>query len=366
MTRECADCGATTAPDRRICRDCSIEDRYGVPSDHFDADAGIVCWVQDLEETWHASMYFEGTSHVAACGEIFETPVADVRDDPRRLAERSTCDACEAALEEDEEEAAADGGFEKASKIATDGGEIDIYQWVLDNVHEYPAGTDSRWGCRGNLVHQGRKLDSVEKADVQEAIGRAVNNEDLISWHGLLARAEVDRLRELVRIEHEEYDITRQILVGKCNNLIEKKKQEEADDGAEPEVAADGGLKEVFHHEAIVATDDGMAIGGNASSSTDHRIVRNLSFPQEQLSLPIGRTRPDESTFAAYTDPQRSQTPTTRSDCACSGWTILITHFLKTLSTSLNLAVVVRSSNDSSVRQCRLLHTETKRDGGVR
>ncbi|QRV14257.1 hypothetical protein JMJ58_15090 [Haloterrigena salifodinae] len=274
MSRECVDCGATTAPDRRICRDCSLEDRHGVPADHFDVDAGIVCWVQDLEETWHASMYFEGSSHVSACGEIFETPVADVRDDPRRLSSTTTCDDCEAALEEDEEEAAADGGFEKASKLATDGGKIDLYQWVLDNVHEYPAGTDSRWGCRGNLVHQGRKLDGVEKADVLEAIGRAVNNEDLLSWHGLLARAEVDRLRELVRIEHKEHDISRQILVGKCNKLIAKKRQEEADDGAEPEVATDGGLKEVFRREAIVATDDGMAIGENAVPEDDGRVAR--------------------------------------------------------------------------------------------
>ncbi|SEW09932.1 hypothetical protein [Natrinema salifodinae] len=231
-----------------LCQQCEmeeLEDRFGLPSDHFDSGEGIVCWVHDLDETWHASMYFEGTRHVSACGEIFETPVADVRDDPRRFDDCHTCDACEAALETNAEndETVPDGGeFTTANELRADGGEVDVYQWVLDNVHEYPAGTDSRWGSRGNLVHQGRKLDGVEKEDVEEAIARAIDNEDLLSWHGLLARAEIDRLREIVRIEHEEHDITRQILVGKCNKLIAKKKAERADEGAEPEVMTDGGV----------------------------------------------------------------------------------------------------------------------------
>ncbi|QCW03593.1 hypothetical protein [Natrinema pallidum] len=224
------------------CRMDELEDRLGLPSEHFDADAGIVCWVQDLNDEWHASMYFEGSQHVSACGDIFETPVADVRHDPRRINEAETCHGCIARLEADDEdnETLPDGGeFEPASKLLADGGEVDVYQWVLENVHEYPAGTDPRWGSRGNLVYEGRKLNGVEKNDVQKAIARAVDNEDLLSWHGLLARAEIDRLRELVRIEHEEHDITRQILVGKCNKLIAKKKRERAGESAE--AAVNGG-----------------------------------------------------------------------------------------------------------------------------
>ncbi|WMT07831.1 hypothetical protein NP511_02250 [Natrinema thermotolerans] len=234
----CSTCGGRDY----LCQQCKmdeLENRLGLPSDHFDADAGIVCWVQDVDETWHASMYFEDTRHVAACGEILETPVADVREDPRRLAEVHTCDDCEAALEADDEETVPDGGeFERASKLLADGGEVDVYQWVLENVHEYPAGTDPRWGSRGNLVYEGRKLDGVSKEDVQKAIARAVDNEDLISWHGLLARAEVDRLREITRAEHEDHDITRGILVGKCNKLIAKKKKA---DGTESAAATNGG-----------------------------------------------------------------------------------------------------------------------------
>ncbi|MFC6766051.1 hypothetical protein [Natrinema soli] len=221
-----------------------LEDRLGLPEDHFDADVGIVCWVQDLNGDWHASMYFEGTRHAAACGECFETPVADVRDDPRRLADTHICDDCKVDLEADDDETAPDGGeFAPASELRADGGEVDVYQWVLENVREFPAGIDSRWGSCGNLVHQGRKLDSVEKDDVQAAIARAVDNEDLLSWHGLLARAEIDRLREIVHVEHEEHGITRQILVGKCNKLIAAKKQEQAGEAeSEPEVATDGGV----------------------------------------------------------------------------------------------------------------------------
>ena len=100
---------------------------HGVPSDNVnDADDdGVRCWVQAIDETWHASMYFEGTRHAAACGECFETPVADVRDDPRRLADAHTCDDCEAYLEADEDEAVPDGGeFSTASELRADGGEV--------------------------------------------------------------------------------------------------------------------------------------------------------------------------------------------------------------------------------------------------
>ncbi|WP_126665276.1 hypothetical protein [Haloterrigena salifodinae] len=36
MTRNCKQCGHLTGPNRRICRDCSLENRHGVPSDHFE------------------------------------------------------------------------------------------------------------------------------------------------------------------------------------------------------------------------------------------------------------------------------------------------------------------------------------------
>lgn len=280
-----------------LCQMCKIEeleDRLGLPEDHFDADAGIVCWVQDLDGDWHASMYFEGMRHAAACDECFETPVADVRDDPRRLSDAHTCEDCEAALEADEDETVPDGGeFATASELRADGGEVDVYQWVLDNVHEYPAGTDSRWGSRGNLVHQGRKLDGVEKDDVQAAIARAVDNEDLLSWHGLLARAEVDRLREITRVEHEEYDITRGILVGKCNKLIATKKQEQAD-GAE--VATDGGVDQ--------------SLSGVCPFESSRRV--KLVPPHLQKPRPILFGSPSMISIPAWIIPHRSQIRTTR------------------------------------------------------
>ncbi|QLG47864.1 hypothetical protein [Natrinema halophilum] len=238
---DCTLCGMPTAPGRRTCRDCSLEQRHGVPSDHDRTP-----WV--LGDEWHASMYFDGSRHTCACGVTVETPLNHSTEDLRYVPDKygaEICSGCINQLEEENDsrlETLPDGGeFEPASELRADGGEVDVYEWVLGNVHKYPAGTDSRWGCRSNLVHQGRKLDGVSKDDIEEAIARAVENEDLISWHGLLARAEIDRLRELIRVEHEEHDITRSILVGKCNKLIAKKKQEQADE-AEREIATDGGV----------------------------------------------------------------------------------------------------------------------------
>lgn len=38
MTRKCKQCGQLTGPKRRICKDCSLENRHGVPSDHVEDD----------------------------------------------------------------------------------------------------------------------------------------------------------------------------------------------------------------------------------------------------------------------------------------------------------------------------------------
>ena len=38
MTRKCKQCGQLTGPNRRICHDCSLENRHGVPSDYFEDD----------------------------------------------------------------------------------------------------------------------------------------------------------------------------------------------------------------------------------------------------------------------------------------------------------------------------------------
>ncbi len=36
MTRKCAKCGQNTGPSRRVCKDCSLEDRYGTAVDEDD------------------------------------------------------------------------------------------------------------------------------------------------------------------------------------------------------------------------------------------------------------------------------------------------------------------------------------------
>lgn len=62
MTRKCVKCGLPTAPDRRICKDCSMQDRHGVPSDHFD-DEG-----EDEDDTETETRRVECT----ACGTEYD------------------------------------------------------------------------------------------------------------------------------------------------------------------------------------------------------------------------------------------------------------------------------------------------------
>ncbi len=96
--------------------------------------------------------------------------------------------------------------------------------------------------------------------------------------------------------------------------------------------------------------------GGQPSSGTDHSSGRNLLLPQEHWSRPIGRTRPDESTFAAYTDPQHSQIPTTRLFCV-----ILFTQFVNAISNTGNTIIgfCLRKSGLGYLYQS--LHTGTDR-----
>ncbi|KDE59581.1 hypothetical protein EL22_19970 [Halostagnicola sp. A56] len=104
-----------------------LESRHGLPSEN---EVDVQHWVQDLEETFHASMYIEDTRHVAACGTIVETPVADLTEDPERFREEAdTCDDCVAYLEDDNEATIPDGGeFERATELRADGGLEEIYR----------------------------------------------------------------------------------------------------------------------------------------------------------------------------------------------------------------------------------------------
>ncbi|WP_230198525.1 ribbon-helix-helix domain-containing protein [Halopiger goleimassiliensis] len=111
------------------CQQCKMEEldrRHGTPADNVDngGDDGIVAWVQDIDETWHASMYFEDFRHVAACGTMLETPVAGLSEDARWYRDDiDICLDCEATLEDDEDSIPDGGEFERASELRADGGE---------------------------------------------------------------------------------------------------------------------------------------------------------------------------------------------------------------------------------------------------
>ncbi|AFZ74600.1 hypothetical protein [Natronobacterium gregoryi] len=207
-----------------------LEEYHGRPVDNYDDGNGedIRCWVQDIDEDWHASMYFEDSRHVAACGEILDTPVADLTEDARRYRDNVTiCPDCETALKDDNEPPITEDGreFERASELVTDGGYnpedlvvLECKSCDYEEVVAYGARTATSCpGCQGNL-----EIDSTRTA------------------HNCPGTSNINH----VIVESGE-------MCPFCEDVQQR-------------AATDGGLKEVFRREEIVATDDGVAIGEDA------------------------------------------------------------------------------------------------------
>ncbi len=172
-----------------LCQQCkmdALERRHGLPSDYQTDDEGVSCWVQDIDETWHASMRFEGTRHTCACGHVLETPVAGVREDPRFVDEATTCEACVAYLEREVEDARLPdgGGFERASRLRADGG-VDL---STASIHRLPPSQGgSGWREGRNCVPHERKFHAwvpigTRPGTSQDCDAQAVPN-SCLSWY---------------------------------------------------------------------------------------------------------------------------------------------------------------------------------------
>lgn len=58
------------------------------------------------------------------------------------------------------------------------------------------------------------------KSELEDAVAALVGEGSLITWHGLLAPANVDHVRAVIENECQA-EITRNLLVGKCEDFLE-------------------------------------------------------------------------------------------------------------------------------------------------
>ncbi|GAB3669615.1 hypothetical protein GCM10028856_17560 [Halopiger thermotolerans] len=238
-----------------------LEEYRGLPVDNFNPDAGdgVECWVQDINETWHASMYYEDGRHAAACGKILEVPVANLKSDARFVDATHTCDACEAYLEDDGDEVP-DGGFEPASELRADGGRPQIR---FDDRHVDPIMDGEKTvTIRYDFEHEFEQGDLV---DLVNQNGHKLTTAKIVTQCELRA----DWIAFADFEGHRRYTTT--------GELLEELSEYYSDANLHPKIVldvivfetdlimADGGLEEVFRRETIVATDDGIAVGEDAA-----------------------------------------------------------------------------------------------------
>lgn len=100
--------------------------------------------------------------------------------------------------------------------------EQSAYEWVLQDAEENArAKSAGPWTSEDHLLQQGVKPKNggFSRDEIKDAISQALVQNELIGWHGLLARTTEEKLREIIEAE-KEADITRQILIGKVNRYI--------------------------------------------------------------------------------------------------------------------------------------------------
>lgn len=102
---------------------------------------------------------------------------------------------------------------------------------VLSLVNERTEPTpDGVQDAGGNLFTGTKRLKQeasknnidCTKSELENAVAGLVAEGSLITWHGLLAPANVDHVQAIVENERRA-GITRELLVGKCNRFLEAK-----------------------------------------------------------------------------------------------------------------------------------------------
>lgn len=104
--------------------------------------------------------------------------------------------------------------------------EQDVYQFVLATVEDTLGGNDKPlWSSRTQVLGEAVKsTNDFDKPAARAAISRAIANDDLFHWHGLLAPADPDHLRKIIQAE-QQADITRKIMIGQINKLLKRLKE---------------------------------------------------------------------------------------------------------------------------------------------
>lgn len=128
--------------------------------------------------------------------------------------------------------------------IESDGGVSDeCYQAVLDTIEAHATDPDrdvprGPWGSIRHAIQDGR-TQGYSGDEIRAAAEAAIRNGDLIGWHGLVAPQTEAHLQRIIEYEVDEAEITRRLLVAKCNKQLDEMRSEHA------AVATDGGMIEV-------------------------------------------------------------------------------------------------------------------------
>lgn len=101
-------------------------------------------------------------------------------------------------------------------------------QWVLEEVHHRvetaPDGLQNVesniWTATQRLRDDGRKFSTkYGKEKIEQAVETLQEEDEMLSWHGLLAPATDEHLKAVIENERKA-EITRSTLVGRCNALL--------------------------------------------------------------------------------------------------------------------------------------------------
>jgi len=98
-----------------------------------------------------------------------------------------------------------------------------VLDWLEENTDPVvDGGQDNQaavWAGTPRLKAQARK-DRIDfdVDELEDALDVLQENGDIITWHGLVAPATDEHLQTIIENEVKS-DITREILVGKCNRL---------------------------------------------------------------------------------------------------------------------------------------------------
>lgn len=126
----CRKCDQRTAPNRRLCKSCSREDRHDVT--HYTREPleledgrSVGSWIR-VGDTWHASVGFDGYVHEFGCGSEFDDfPAGSSSLDHYAIDPESICQGCREAIDPESvpHEWRDLEVFVSASELRADGGE---------------------------------------------------------------------------------------------------------------------------------------------------------------------------------------------------------------------------------------------------